>query len=124
MDIVYNKDHLNLETLIRFSKDDDARMHKYLVQFQELIPERIINLKECMQLGDRKKIRQVLHQISPQLQFFGVPEVVGPIKKLELEYETIPEEELKEMVALILTRLGNALGEIEHILNEYFKDMH
>ena len=46
---------------------------------------------------DRKMIRQILHQMSPQLQFFGVPEIVPRIKGLAYEYQTKPWEELEEM---------------------------
>ncbi len=33
--------------------------------------------------------------MTPQLQFFGIEDVIPPIKKLELEYATMPQCRLK-----------------------------
>lgn len=96
-------------------------MVKYLRQFQELIPERIERLKERLQAEDRKVVRQILHQMSPQLEFFGIPEVTAPIRRLEYEYETIPLDQLKTLVNNILAQLDGACKEVKMILETNFE---
>ena len=95
-------------------------MLKYLNQFQELIPERVGHLKEHLKEGDRKMIRQVLHKMSPQLQFFGVTDVMTPIRRLEHEHETMPMEELTNMVYDLIGKLEAAYNEVEMIVESYF----
>ena len=67
MDIDWNTTYINPQNLISISRGDKTRMLKYLNQFQELIPQRIESLKNSLEAEDRKMIRQILHQMSPQL---------------------------------------------------------
>ncbi|WP_415372497.1 hypothetical protein [Patiriisocius sp. Uisw_047] len=69
-----------------------------------------------MKVGDRKKTRQLLHQMSPQLQFFGIKDIVQPNRRLDLESETMPFEDLSSLVDDILINLHLALKDV--ILNE------
>ena len=94
----WNTKIINPQDLIKISRGDDKIIHKYLLQFQELIPQRIVSLKESLKAEDRKQVRQLLHQMSPQIQFFGIIELVKPIRRLELDYDTMPIEELKTLV--------------------------
>ena len=121
MEIKWDTTYINPQNLIAISRGDKNRMLKYLNQFQELIPQRIENLKEHLQAEDRKMIRQILHQMSPQLQFFGIPGVVIPIKRLEHEYETMPIENLKMLVNDILVKLDYANKEVEQVLKKNFE---
>lgn len=121
MDTNWNCTYIDPQNLISISRGDKNRMLKYLNQFQELIPQRIENLKEHLKAEDRKMIRQILHQMSPQLQFFGIPGVVDPIRALELEYETMPIENLKSLVNDILLKLDHAGKEVEQILKNHFE---
>jgi len=121
MEIEWNPHHIGLETLIRFSRSDKNKMYKYLFQFQELIPLRVIRLKESLEDEDRKMIRQILHQMSPQLQFFEILNVAEPIRRLEYEYETMPIEDLKSLVNDILIKLDRAIKEIGKVLKNNFE---
>jgi HPt (histidine-containing phosphotransfer) domain-containing protein len=120
MDINWNTTYIDLQNLINISRGDKTRMLKYLNQFLELIPPRIESLKVSLEAEDRKMTRQILHQMSPQLQFFGIPDVVEPIRRLELEYETMPLEDLKTLVNDILMKLDGAKMEVEKILKNNF----
>lgn len=120
MEINWNTTYIDPQNLINISRGDQNRMLKYLNQFQELIPARIESLKERLDAEDRKTTRQILHQMSPQLQFFGIPGVVEPIRRLEHEYETMPMEDLKSLVEDILIKLDGAIQEIELILKNNF----
>lgn len=107
---------INTEQLIAISGGDKKSTINYLRQFQELIPDRIEKLKENLNNKDRKGTRQILHQMSPQIQFFGIPDVVVHIKKLEFEYKAIPIEDLKSLVENIILKLKLALEDIDLIL--------
>jgi hypothetical protein len=85
-----------------------------------LIPQRIKSLEEHLKAGDRKKVRQVLHQMSPQLQFFGIPDIIQPIRRLELEYETMPIEDLNILVYNVLIKLNLAIKDVDSILKKHF----
>ncbi|MFT5102643.1 MAG: hypothetical protein ACI86C_000285 [Candidatus Latescibacterota bacterium] len=70
MNIQWNATSINPDELIKLSRGDKAVIYKYLKQFQKLIQQRIESLEENLKVGDRKKVRQILRQMSPQLQFF------------------------------------------------------
>lgn len=120
MDIISNPDIIDLQNLINISRGDRNRALQYLHQFQELIPQRIVSLKDFLEQGDRKMIRQTLHQMSPQLQFFGIPEVFNPIQSIELEYKTLSIQQLTKIVGDILIKLELATKEVDSILTKYF----
>lgn len=89
MEIEWNIKIIDLDNLINISRGDKGRMERYLRQFQELIPGRVTYLKKYLKENDRKMIRQTLHQMSPQLQFFGIPDVVQPVRRLEFEFPSL-----------------------------------
>ena len=121
MDTNWNTKYIDPQNLISISKGDPQRMLKYLNQFQELIPKRIESLKASLAAEDRKMTRQILHQMSPQLQFFGIPDVIQPIRRLEFEYQTMPIEDLKSLVNDILLKLDGAIHEVELVLKNNFE---
>jgi HPt (histidine-containing phosphotransfer) domain-containing protein len=116
IDIHWNATIINPEELIQISRGDNSIVYKYLLQFHELIPARIDSLEESLKVGDRKRTIQLLHQMSPQLQFFGIKDIVQPIRRLELKYETMPFEDLSSLVDDILINLHLALKDV--ILHE------
>ncbi|MFT4851399.1 MAG: HPt (histidine-containing phosphotransfer) domain-containing protein [Sediminicola sp.] len=116
----WNTKIINPQDLINISRGDDKIIYKYLLQFQELIPQRIASLKESLKAEDRKQARQLLHQMSPQIQFFGIIDLVKPIQQLELDYETMPLEELKVLVETVIIRLDLALNDVYLVLEENF----
>ncbi|WP_354618407.1 hypothetical protein [Sediminicola luteus] len=109
--------YINLENLENISRGDDKRLFKYLIQFRELIPERTAQLQNALQLADRVQIRQILHKMSPQLQFFGITNVVDPIQRLECEYQTMAIDELNTLVTKILVTLEKALIEVSQLID-------
>ncbi len=120
MDIKWNKDILDLSSLQELSRRNPDAFERYLRQFQELIPGRIEALEESLSAGERKMVRQILHKMSPQLQFFGIPDVLAPIKRLEHEYETIELSDLQQLVEVVVERLSTAIVEVDNILDTYF----
>lgn len=120
MKINWDPSKIDMNNLIEISRGDAGRMEKYLRQFQQLIPERTRNLRQSLDQEERKMVRQILHKMSPQLQFFGVPGVLVPIRRLEHEYETMPFDELDALVGGVLLKLNAASDEVEKILQQYF----
>ncbi len=120
MDIEWATTTINPKELIHISRGDRKVIYKYLTQFKELIPQRIESLEKSLEAGDRKSVRQLLHQMSPQLQFFGIKNIVSPIRRLEHEYETIPMEELNTLVDSILNKLNLAIKDVDLTLKDNF----
>lgn len=120
MNIDWTETTINPKELIHISRGDHKVIYKYLNQFKELIPPRIESLEQSLKEKDRKKVRQILHQMSPQLQFFGIKDIVKPVRRLEHEYETIPYNELKTLVDRILIKLNLAIKDVDLTLKENF----
>jgi len=107
---------LDLSNLERISRGDQTSYLKYLRQFKELIPERVLQLKKMMQDGDRKGIRQCLHKMSPQLEFFGINEAVTLKHRLELEYDSLPHDELNSMLDQLMSKIDQSQVEIDEVI--------
>jgi HPt (histidine-containing phosphotransfer) domain-containing protein len=107
---------INLESLLQIAHGDKSRMEKYLKQFVELIPVRMDRLRDSLEKKDRAMIRQVVHNMAPQLLFFGLPDIEAPIQSLELKYQAMPMTELLEITNKILYSTGKALEEIRQIV--------
>ncbi|PKG44113.1 hypothetical protein [Psychroflexus sp. MES1-P1E] len=116
----WNTKIINPKELINISRGDDKIIYKYLLQFQELIPQRINSLKEYLKAKDRKQVRQLLHQMSPQIQFFGIEDLVKPIQQLELDYATMPIEELNKLVEIVIIKLNLAINDVNLVIKENF----
>jgi len=112
----FNTQYINLQNLIAHSRGNQEKFEQYLRQFVELLPKRLDALAENAKSENRKLMRQQLHQMSPQLEFFGVPEVVPIIKRLELEYELIDISEYKNLVNKITDQIRLACDEASTIL--------
>ena len=121
MNIDWNTTHIDLQNLINISGGDQQKILNYLNQFQELIPPKVEKLKAGIQAENRLVVRKILHQVSPQLHFFGVPDVVDPIRRLELEYESIPIQDLRLLVKDVVMKLQRAIEEINLILETNFQ---
>ena len=116
-----NTTFINLDNVISISRGNTDRMIKYLNQFQELIPERLQQLKKALDNNDRKQIRQVLHKMSPQLQFFGIQDIIKPIQRLEFEYDTMSFLELEALGNDIIYKLEGATKEVSQIIESHFE---
>ncbi|WP_223033743.1 Hpt domain-containing protein [Hanstruepera marina] len=121
MNLERNTHFINLDNLVSISRGNSDRMLKYLNQFQELIPERLQQLKKALNQDDRRQIRQILHKMSPQLQFFGIQDIITPIQRLEFEYETIPFIELEALGNDIIYKLEGATKEVSQIIETHFE---
>ncbi|WP_228852486.1 hypothetical protein [Aegicerativicinus sediminis] len=113
--------HLKLENVYQVAKGDSNRILKYLEQFKVLIPERLEQLNLAMSQKNRLNIRQVLHKMSPQLQFFGITDQILHVQRLEFEYETMPFSEIEVLVDDIIIILEEAVNEATAIIDQGFE---
>ncbi|UJH67365.1 hypothetical protein [Allomuricauda sp. SCSIO 65647] len=113
--------YVDLSNVLSISRGDDERILKYLDQFNQLIPERMIELQRAIDNQNRLKIRQIVHQMGPQIQFFGISSIVPLVQQLELEYETIPIKDLNDHVVQIMAILEKALAEVSQLITTYTK---
>lgn len=121
MDSKWETTYTDLDNVVTISRGDSSRMLKYLKQFIELISDRLIEVRNALELHDRVLIRQILHKMSPQLQFFGIKDVNIPIQRLEFEYESMPFIELEVLVNDIIVKLEDALEEISKLIDSNFE---
>lgn len=112
---------IDLQNIITISRGNPDHILKYLKQFVELIPKRLKDLKISLENGDRMMIRQILHKMSPQLQFFGIKNVTTPIQRMEFEYQSMPINELEQLVNDIITKLEEAVAEVSKIIDSNFE---
>ncbi|TVZ58747.1 hypothetical protein NA63_1254 [Flavobacteriaceae bacterium MAR_2010_105] len=112
-----NSTVIDLQNIITISRGNNETILKYLNQFKALIPERMAVLKLSLKSGDRMMIRQILHKMSPQLQFFGIKDVTTPIQRMEFEYQTMPIKELEQLVNDIIAKLEQAVEEVSKIID-------
>lgn len=109
---------IQLENLMQVSRGDKAHMKVYLLQFSHLIPKRTGILMQALKDQDRKKVRQILHKMSPQLQFFSVPGILPIIRQVENDYEHIAFPELESLCRQFLLKLNAVKKELKVILAE------
>lgn len=112
---------IDLQNIISISRGNPEHILKYLKQFMELIPERLKDLKISLENGDRMMIRQILHKMSPQLKFFGIKNVTTPIQRMEFEYQSMPINELEQLVNDIIAKLEEAVSEVSNIIDSNFE---
>lgn len=116
MDVNTNTQFIDLKNVIDISRGDHQKLHKYLNQFVSLIPNRVDKLKFNLKKGDKPGVRKVLHNMAPQIQFFGVSEIETEITRVELELDKLTMEELNNIVDRIVDKLEKAISEVNSIL--------
>ncbi|MEO1715429.1 MAG: hypothetical protein AAFU60_19040, partial [Bacteroidota bacterium] len=107
---------LDLSRLRQISRGDRSRSMRYLRQFQELIPARLELLELARYEEDRKTIRQVVHQMRPQLEFFGLAQLLSGLQLLEVQYRTMAWEKLTGILDKLKAILLKALQELIAVL--------
>lgn len=116
----WNTHYISSQNIDKISRGKAKTTIKYLRQFQQLIPPKMKLLREGLAKEDRHTVRQILHNISPQLQFFDVPDVVPPIKQIASSYQIMDWDEMKEMVTEILDIIEHAEREVDQVLKTRF----
>lgn len=116
----WNTQYISPQNLIQVSRGKDKVAIKYLKQFLELIPSRTTLLRQSLAKKDRESVRKILHQISPQLQFFGIPDVVPQAREIINEYQTMDWDDLEDNTESIIGILHAATKEVAVVLKTCF----
>ena len=113
-----NTKYINLDNVMAISKGSEEKVMSYLTQFTTLIPDRIERLQKEIASHNDQQIKRVLHNMSPQVQFFGLPKTIDAIKRVELEYDQLNFDEKKSIIFGIIGQLEDAVKEVNTILNK------
>ena len=119
MELNWNKEVLDLEKLHVVTRGNPEKLKQYLLQFVELIPVRTGMLRKYLKEEDRNMMRQTVHQVSPQLHYFGLKDVAQVIQTVEQEYTSLPMEQLKTLVLDLIHKMETAEQEVSRILENY-----
>lgn len=119
MEVFWNQDIIDLQKLLLVTRGDRGKLRQYLVQFDELIPVRISLLRKYINAEDRKMIRQTVHQVSPQLHYFGIRDIQDLIRDIETEYTTMEIGDLKRKASELIDQMEASREEISRILATY-----
>ena len=111
--------YIDLTRVKKLTKGDPVKMQKYLLQFLDLIPKKIAELKILQTFEDRERTRELIHHIGPHLVYFGVPEIIETLKYIEDKIDTISFSELQKVVADTLYKTERAIEEINNIVNKH-----
>lgn len=109
--------YIHLSQLDRLTQGRPNQRLSYLHQFLELLPKKIEVLAIRLQQKKRFEIKKIIHNISPQLIFFGVPNIQDLAKKIVMEYEFIAIEQLELIVNEIIFKTKKALEEVKFLLD-------
>ncbi len=113
-----NTVYINPQNVISISRGDKQKMKKYFLQFLELVPPRMNMLKQGIRAKDPQMVRQVVHQMKPQIQFFEVQGMDGPMTQLLQNYQTMPWKQIVSLVKMMLSTLQKACKEVKLILRK------
>lgn len=116
MIFTYTPHTIKLEQVQLISRGDAQKAARYLNQFLQLVPARLTALDTALKGSDRLGIRKVLHSMIPQLQFFGLDDIIGPIRQLEHTYNDIPWDQMEAMIQNIRQVLNRACEDVEEAL--------
>lgn len=116
----WNTQYISSHNIDKISRGKSKVTVKYLQQFQKLIPPKITLLQVALQQEDRKSIRQILHNICPQLQFFGMEKIVPSIQHISKSYQEMAWDELADSTVFIIDILEQGIAEVDQVLRTQF----
>ncbi len=109
---------VNLKNFV--GRDDQFKL-RYYRQFVELVSQRIPEIESALMQMDRVLIWKLLHGARPQLVFFGLENVVGPMGLIESQHQDMDEKILGEQVNLIIQQMKGALAEMRELTEQLQK---
>jgi HPt (histidine-containing phosphotransfer) domain-containing protein len=109
----HNVDLAELNNLVG---DDIAKFQKYLNQFIVVISDKIKELNELSISQDRNQIKKIIHQIKPQLIFFGVTDIRQLVSRAEREIFSWENDELTAYLQSFIQLLQASVDEVTSIL--------
>lgn len=112
--IVYQ--NIDLSELNNLVGGDIIKFQKYLNQFVTIVSANIQKFEELTISEDRAQIKKIVHQIKPQLIFFGVPDIKLWITRLETEIMSWHADELAAFMQSFTQLLVASVDEVISLL--------
>ncbi len=107
----------NLTKLYDLYGSDHMKIRGYLIQFLEIIPERLSHIKQMAVSDNRDAIYHAAHRLKPQLGFFGMVKEELLANTIEMKAKEIDISELQELIEQLEEGCNLAFREIEHALH-------
>jgi CheY-like chemotaxis protein/HPt (histidine-containing phosphotransfer) domain-containing protein len=98
----YSPDHDNgvsFKQLYEICGDDLRARRDYLLQFLELVPARLKNLKRSLEENNRPAVRLAAHKLKPQLGFFGMRAEELLANRIETKAQKLSYDDMQLLIA-------------------------
>jgi hypothetical protein len=106
---------IKLDRLNHLCGKDKAKKRQFLLQFLELVPPTLEQIKAGLKNGDRQKVRKGIHFLAPQLSFFGISDFTLILGQLDAQ-PRVPLEKLKGTIEQSLLKINKAVGEVRQMI--------
>lgn len=121
MEISWNSERINLERLMAMGQDRHGLVERYLRQFLELVPQRVESLELAIAQKEFESARLIIHQMKPQLHFFGLPIQWAALENIPNLIESKKHEVLIDLFKELKTTLNNSVLEVESLIQTHFQ---
>ena len=113
---------INLQHLIDLSKDNKAKMLKYIDIFLKNVPKDLIWLKNSVEKKDYKEIRNAAHKLKGNVSYMGIRHLESIFTLSELsKIENLSEDQIQQFSKEIISVCNQAKEELEEIKENFKK---
>jgi HPt (histidine-containing phosphotransfer) domain-containing protein len=109
--------YVKLTNVEQIARGDQAKYLKYLKQFEELVEQRVVDLKQAVADKDRQLVIRVVHGMKPQVLFFEVTDAAQPMNAIEMQGLEMLWEEMNSYCLALIERLELAVTEIKSVIS-------
>lgn len=110
---------INLTFLENFTKNDTAKMAKYIQMFLNLAPVSIATMKQQHASADWNNLRTTAHSLKPQLAYMGIDSLKEQILRIE-EYagEGKNPDTIATLIDTVETGCNKAFAELTEVIQK------
>ncbi|MFI5172578.1 MAG: Hpt domain-containing protein [Chitinophagales bacterium] len=103
-----NYKRINLSFLENFTKNDTAKMIKYINMFLSLAPSSIETMKQQYMGGDWNNLKTTAHSLKPQFAYMGIESLRENIMRIE---EYAGEEKHPQIIETLILAVEEGCNE-------------
>ncbi len=107
--------HIKLDRLDQLCGKNKVKKHQFLLQFLELVPPVLEQVKVGLKNRDREKVRKGIHFLAPQLSFFGISDFTLILGQLDAQ-PPASLEKLKGTIEQSLLKINKAMAEVRQMI--------
>jgi len=110
---------INLSFLENFTRNDQAKMVKYINMFLQLAPGSIETMKRQHAAADWVNLRTTAHSLKPQLAYMGIDSLKESVLRIE-EYagEAKNPEVIATLIATVESGCRDAFIELQDVIQK------